>query len=675
MGRRLEFDTETDGLLDKLTRIHSLAMRDVDTGEKWSCYPQGQAYKSERGANTDLSIEAGLAMLMEADLVIGHNIIAFDIPAIQKVYPRFKIAREKIFDTLVMSRLIWTDLQDRDFKNRKFPKQYAGRHSLEAWGHRLNLWKGDYSAIFTKKAKELGLKGQEIVDFVWGTWRPEMQDYCEQDVEVTDALFKLIERKNVDPRAVEIEHEVALICFRQEQVGFTFDRKAAEELTRTLQKERVQLTEELQGIFKPWLVSEGEFTPKRPNKKMGYWGHKDADGNFHGYTCTKIKQVQFNPASRDHIADRLMKLKGWKPKEYTDKGKPKVDEKVLSSLKYPEAKPLARFMLLNKRIGQIAEGNKAWLKLEKNGKMHGRIVTGGAVTGRGTHKDPNMSAVPKVGAEYGKECRSCFTSSPGRVLVGTDADGLELRMLAHFMARYDGGAYAKQVVEGDAHWENVLALGLVPPGTPRNETKFYVHKIYRDGAKTFIYGFLYGAGSIKVASIVLEIGLKEARQELGDRVLRQFFQGRRSVSERQLAKIGTRLKEQFLKRNPALKKVVEGVEKAVEKRGRLIGLDGRFLHIRSPHAALNTLLQSAGALVCKRWMIEIDREIEKRGWRNRVEQVAWSHDELQFDCDPEIAEELGKLSNECVQRAGTYLNVRVPLAAGYDIGSNWAETH
>lgn len=595
-------------------------------------------------------MEEGVRKLMEADQIIGHNIISFDIPALQKVYPWFKIERKQAFDTLVMSMLLWPDLKDRDMAkvraDPEFPRKMIGLHRLEAWGYRLGFNKMEYTGGFE-------------------AWSEVMQEYCEIDVEVTDRLFKLIDAKQIDPRAVELEHEVKFICVNMERAGFAFDREKAEKLTTKLLSRRAKLETELQQLFPPWEVHT-PFTPKVNNAKLGYQK---------GVETIKVKKVVFNPGSRQHIENRLKKLRGWKPKEYTDSGQAKVDETVLAALPWPEAKLLSEYFLIQKRLGQIAEGQNAWLKLEKNGRIHGQIITNGAVTGRATHRRPNIAQVPAVGAEYGAECRECFTVSEGKVQVGIDVSGLELRMLAHYMAQHDKGAYAKIVVEGDVHWVNVQALGLVPNGTIRDEATYKIHKIFRDGSKTFIYAFLYGAGGKKIGTIIFELGLDEQKKTNGDFILRKFFDGKPRATDATLTKVGNKLKDNFLAKTPALKKLVEGVGKVVTKRGYLIGLDGRHLHIRSSHAALNTLLQSAGALVCKRWMVELDREIEARGWRDKAQQVGWIHDELQFEVDPDIAEEFGEVAVACIVKAGTYLNVQVPLTGEFKIGKNWKDCH
>lgn len=597
---RYVFDIETNGLLDDLTKIHSLVLMDVDTGDMHSFGP---------GA-----IEGGLQMLMDADQIIGHNIIKFDIPAIQKVYPWCHIDRDKVFDTLVMSRLIWPNLSQLDTPAIKkgMPGNLRGSHGLEAWGYRLNEWKGDYS----KEMKDKGLDP-------WAEWNPEMQAYCEQDVRATKALLDKIDSKGTDPKAIELEHRVAWIIAQQERNGFLFDTEKAERLLADLQVKRAEIEGELQNLFEPWFAPAGLKEPKRTVNYKSV----DRHSTWAGAPYTEVNLNVFNPGSRHHIADRLMKVRGWKPDQFTDKGQVKVDENVLLKLKYPEAQKIGEYLMLQKRIGQLAEGKQGWLnQVHPDGRIHGSVNSNGAVTGRMTHSHPNVAQVPSVGAPYGAECRELFKVPQGKKLVGIDVSGLELRMLAHYM---NDPNYTREVVEGDVHTANQKAAGLPT----------------RNNAKTFIYAFLYGAGDEKIGKIVGK-GAKE----------------------------GKRLKRQFLEATPALKGLINGVQKAAKTRGYLKGLDGRKLHVRSAHSALNTLLQSAGALVCKRWIVEFEDALQQ-GLGDHVKFVANVHDEIQLEVDAEFAEAAGELAVECIGRAGDYFNVRVPLTGEYKVGANWKETH
>ncbi|WP_422048083.1 DNA polymerase [Shimia sp.] len=581
-------------------------MQDVDTGEVFSYHGK--------------YIHIGVDMLMKADFIIGHNIIKFDIPAIQKIYPDFEVAEFRVIDTLVCSRLIWPNIQETDLKRirgnkTQMPMKLAGSHGLEAWGWRLDNWKGDY-------AKEMEAEGLDP----WANWSQEMQDYCEQDVEVTKLLFQKIEEKEYSQQALQLEHEVAFICAQQERNGFGFNQEAADQLYHELTLERVELEEELQGLFEPWWVKNGTTKTYKRTTKMKTGEYREAGNEYQ-----PVKLQVFNPGSRDHIADRLKRVRGWKPKEMTESGKPKVDETILNSLPYPEAKQLAKYFQVKKVLGQLGDGQKAWIKYATNNRIHGSINTNGAVTGRATHSHPNLAQVPSVRAYRGKECRALFGPiCPDHVQIGCDVSGLELRMLAHFMARYDNGAYGDVVVNGDIHTENQRAAGLPS----------------RDNAKTFIYGFLYGAGDAKIGEIV-GAGSKRGRA----------------------------LKQRFLKSLPALKDLIDGVKKAANTKGYLKGLDGRQLHVRSDHAALNVLLQSAGALVCKRWLVEFHQLLRENNLHNVVYQMAWIHDEVQLSVPKEYSTEVGDLCVKAIEKTQEYFNIRVPLTGEYIVGNNWKECH
>lgn len=590
----LIFDLETDGLLDEVSKIHCLVVKDTDDGHVYQ-------YTTK--------IENGLYHLMGAEVIVGHNVIKYDIPVIQKLYPWFKVDQSKVFDTLVATRLLYANVKDTDnvlLKQEKLPGKLFGSHSLAAWGYRLGNYKGDY-------------------DGGWETFSQEMLDYCVQDVEVTAALYQKIIDKDYAQEALKLEHQVAWLMAKQERNGFHFDMKKAAELLATLVQRRGELERELKEYFGSWEVQMPDFIPKVNNKTRGY---------VKGVAVPKAKMVEFNPSSRDHIADRLITLYGWKPADFTEGGKPMVDEVVLGKLTYPPCKQLTEYLLVQKRISQLNEGGQAWMKCEKKGKIHGSINPNGAVTGRATHSYPNISQVPSSGSPYGPECRALFTVPDDWLLVGADASGLELRCLAHFMAKWDGGKYAEILLGGDIHTENQKAAGL----STRNQ------------AKTFIYAFLYGAGDAKIGSIT------------GG-----------AASE------GRKLKQKFLRSLPALGRLVEAVQGAA-KRGYLVGLDGRHIHVRSSHAALNTLLQGAGALVCKKWLVLLEEHLQaaglNHGWDGDYAFCAWSHDECQIACrTPEIATAVRKMAEDCVLKAGDYFGFRCPTAGESKVGKTWADTH
>ena len=589
---RLLFDIETDGLLDTVSKVHCIVARDVDTNEEYVW--------------TGDECREGFSFLNTADTLIGHNIMAFDIPVLEKLFSE-KLTELNIRDTLVLARLIWPDRRDRDFKlfrSGKLPPKMIGSHSLKAWGYRIGEYKGEFGETTN-----------------WAEFSDEMLDYCRQDVVVNVKLFKKIEALSYSEDAIQLEHDIHQILITQEHDGFPFDEQKAQELFIVLNERRLEIERELTERQPPW-VEETEFIPKVNNSKLGYQK---------GVPFIKRKEIPFNPNSREHIARMLMEKYDWKPKVFTETGQPKVDDKVLSGLKYPEAELLSEYLMLQKRIGQLSEGEQAWMKLSKNGVIHGRVNHMGAVTSRCTHQNPNCAQIPSVNAPYGTECRSLFHAPDGWMVMGCDVSGLELRMLGHFVAKFDNGKYADIVVNGDIHTANQQAAGLPT----------------RNMAKTFIYGWLYGAGSEKIGKIVGK-GRKE----------------------------GEKLKREFLKNFPAIDNLRKAVSKAA-LRGYLVALDKRQMPIRHEHAALNTLLQGSGAIVCKRWVVEFNKLLKEHGYVRNTDyrQVAFVHDEVQVLVRKDLGDEIGRLCIEAIKRAGEYYSIRVPLTGEYKLGRNWAETH
>ena len=334
----------------------------------------------------------------------------------------------------------------------------------------------------------------------------------------------------------------------------------------------------------------------------------------------KVTYPEFNLGSRKQIARHLIHY-GWEPTELTETGIPQVSETILKDVEFPEGKLIARYLMLQKRLGLVA----SWIEASGiKDRIYSYINPIGAVTNRMTHSKPNLAQVPASGSPYGEECRKLFKVRDGYKLVGCDAAGLELRMLAHYMDNED---YTKEVVDGDIHTANQLAAGLES----------------RNQAKTFIYAFLYGAGDGKIGDIVGGTG--------GD---------------------GKRLKKDFLANTPALKDLRDRVTKLSEK-GTIEGLDGRKLHIRSPHAALNTLLQSAGAIVMKRALILLDEYA--RSYNIDYRFVGNVHDEIQTEVKESQAGLFGSLAVGSIIEAGTYYEMNCPLDAEFKVGDTWAETH
>lgn len=641
----LIFDLEANDLLKGVTKMHVLVTYDTVTGNV-------QRYEKS-------TLEECLSILQEADELIGHNIIGYDVPALKKLYgikPKGKIT-----DTLVWAKLVYGDIKTKDiglWKAGKLPGQLMGRHSLESYGYRLGVLKGEYS------------KGKSSAE-AWAEWSQDMSDYCEQDVMVTKALYEKLKSVPVSEVSLQLEHDVARIITRQVNHGWQFNVKKGWELYSVMVTHREKLREKLQTVFPPYWLRDGkDFTPVKDigppkaknSKTIGEWigpfGEILKARAIAGCPYTKIKLTEFNPGSRDHIANRLRFLYKWQPKEFTDDGKPKVDESVLSSLPYPEAKLLSEYLTIEKRIGQLGDGKEAWLKcVQPDGRIYGNVNPCGAVTRRMTHSNPNVAQVPKVqknkagdillGLEggYGAECRELFEVRPGYKLVGGDASGLELRCLGHYMARWDNGEYINIILVGDIHSVNQKAAGI---GT-------------RDKAKTFIYAFLYGAGDELLGVISVD----------GDGNVYQ---------SNQLRQLGKKLRTRFTTNLKALGLLIEAV-KAKVKQGFVLGLDGGKIPIRHEHAALNTLLQSCGAIIMKKALVILDAKLQAAGLvpfgedGDDYEFVGNIHDEFQVEVKEQHAEFVGKAMVEAIQETGIAFNFRCPLDGEYKIGNNWMETH
>lgn len=667
MRKRFIYDIETDGFVETLTTIHCLVMWDLDTQELLS-------FRNDGNPDNLAKLTEAVRMLDAAEFRGGHNVCKFDEPALAKLFPFFRPNRLPcVFDTLTAARLNWPNIPDSDkgrVQRGTLPGRLIGSHSLEAWGARLYCWKGDYSV----KEKERILANwqgdepptkEQLNRMVWANWSQEMQDYCDQDVIANTKLFAHISKKAYAPRALADEMEIAVLCQKIEENGFIFDEAKAGSLYATLAGERANLDLEMVRFFGSWVEPSGPVkVPTVSNSVSGMWGEATycwlASGEplgpedltpkglptipakkqgtkrvFKGYPFTPIKITTFSPTSRFHITNRLKKLYGWEPDQFTPTGDPKVDEEVLEKLPFECIPLLVRYFMVSKRLGQLAEGKQAWLKLCRDGKIHGSYNTVGAVTRRATHSNPNIGQVPSIKSDFGKECRELFGVPKGWFQIGTDASGLELRCLAHYMSRWDNGIYADLLLNGDVHTANQKAAGLPT----------------RDDAKTFIYAFLYGAGDEKIGSITGG-GATE----------------------------GKRLKTQFLAGLPALNHLITAVKSKAKATKSLTSLDGGVLHVRSDHSALNTLLQSAGALICKKWLVLLEQELIRRGykhgWDGDFAFMAWVHDEAQIACRTrELAETVGELSKSMMKETESYFGFNCPLDAEYKIGFNWAECH
>jgi DNA polymerase I len=596
------FDLETNGLYDEVTTIHCLVLHDLNRDQTFTYGPD--------------SIAAGLEHLATADVLIGQNILFYDIPVIRKLYPFYTFAAARIIDTLITTRLIWPKEKLYDMDTEQYtqvPPKLRGSASLKAWGYRLSDYKIDF-----KDFKE---------------YSEEMLAYCIQDVNVTTQLFKHTQKQTCSEAALKLEHDFALAIEKQIRSGFPFDVDACLDLVDDLRTKQATLEADLKELFPPKKI-ETIFVPKVNNASRGY---------VKGQPFTKVMHEEFNPGSRQQIVDRLQTKYGWVPEKSTEKGNPSVDDDVLSALPYPEAKPLAEYMLIKKRLGQIADGNNAWLKLvnDETGCMHGDVVTNGCITGRCAHRNPNMGQVPAGYSEYGKECRGLFHAPDGWTLIGVDAKALELRCLAGYLAHWDDGEYARVVTDEsiDIHTYNQEMFGVAT----------------RDIAKRLLYGLLYGCGALKAGTII-------DPNEKDELVLR---------------KLGSTAMNSFMQGIPALKALKDRIAHNIAKREYLIGLDGRPLFCRSDFKGLNVLLQSSGALIMKQVVIELHNKMYDLGYiyGHDWQQHAFVHDEVEVSCRPELTEEIKQIALTCFNNAGEFFGFLCRIDGDARVGHTWKEVH
>ena len=579
----LVFDIETDDL--NATKIWCLSTCDSKTEELNSYYGD--------------TLQEGIKKLEDADKLIGHNIIGFDIPVIRKL-TGVDLSNKKLVDTLVLSRL--------------FNPVREGNHGLESWGFRLDLPKIEFDD--------------------YSSFSPEMVTYCERDVllnkRVYDALSK--EKHGFSRESIDLEQNIAGILYKQREKGFLLDVKFATLLLAILKDKLDGTVAEVHKEFKPeehTLILYPTKTSAGKLSKMAV----DSNGlkyrlNSDEYDAlnekdeiARISRTEFNLGSRKQIGEYLKKF-GWKPTKFTPTGQPIVDESTLKRIdSIPQAKLIADYLMYQKRIAQI----KSWLdNIDNEDRVHGFVNPNGTITGRMTHREPNLAQVPSSSSPYGKDCRACWIVPKGYNLVGIDASGLELRMLAHYMNDED---FTNEILHGDIHTANQNLAGLES----------------RSQAKTFIYAFIYGAGNEKLGTVV-----GGGKQD------------------------GQRLKQRFLSNLPSLRNLKDRVTRAAAK-GFIKGLDGRKIYIRSAHSALNALLQGGGSIVMKKALELLNQYIIEHELDAHF--VANIHDEWQIEVAEKDAKKVGELGVVAIQNAGVSFDMKCPLDGEYHIGGNWSETH
>lgn len=514
---------------------------------------------------------------------IGHNSISFDSWCLSKLWG-ISIPVSRQTDTLVLSRL---------------SDPVMDGHSLNAWGERL------------------GERKLEFKEF--SEYSEEMKVYCKQDVKVTEKLYLHLQKqmKGFSPESIRLEHSTQHIISEQIKNGFLLDKDVAMDIYTSALQEANRIEDAIVKYFPP-IVTEriSEKTGKKLKDHVEY----------------------FNLASPTQIVKRLDEL-GWKPTIPTKTGKSwKICQENLDTIpdhmpdgsEMPECiKDLKKWKILETRWKTA----KDWLdRMDGDGRVHGQVILPGTVTHRASHQNPNMANIPSITPERGLsglfayECRQAWTVPGGYHLCGTDAAGIQLRVLAHYM---NDPEYTKTLLEGDIHTFNKNALGEYCKDRPT--------------AKTFIYAWLLGAGQGKVSQI-LGCSYKQAGESM----------------------------DNFLRSIPALKELKRKAGMAAQ-RGYLVGLDGRRIKIESEHKSLSVYLQGGETVIMR--MANVLWYNKARKEKIDFRQVVWVHDEWQTEVEETRAEELGKLQVQAIRDTGDYFKLNCPLDGEYKIGNNWAETH
>lgn len=615
----LAWDLETDGLLVELTRIWVVAIGEIGTDEITTYTDHDTRFPSlaEGVQRLKRHVEAG-------GKTVAHNGLTFDRKALKKV-TGYDMPETAIIDTLVLGRLA--------------DPERKGGHKLESYGVEMGILKGSHNE--------------------WDRYSEAMRDYCRQDILVTKALYLKLAQVLTWGESSALEHRVAYLIDLQMENGFPLNMRAALTLAAQFSEQREGYLAEMQRVFPPMFVSGGIANPKRSMNRQGV-------SYTAGAPYSKLVMQEFNPGSEHHVARRLLKKYGWVA-PLTEKGNPNITEAVLKKLDYPEVQPLLKFLRVDKQWTQLAAPPKkngvggGWIHhADDSGefRVHGYVNSNGAVTGRMTHSRPNSANIDKA-----HEMRALWIPGKGFVIVGCDAEGIELRNLAHFLFPYDGGALTRAVLEGDK------SNGTDAHSMNRKNTELWS----RDGAKTLLYGALYGAGDEKAGFIWI------ADWRSSGKPVEEWPEwcrvGKRLKSAKAIGKV---VKGRLLDGIKGFRKLIADIEKAAKKRGWLRGIDGRRIRVRHAHAALNTLLQGTGAILMKKALDIYHYEItEVHGLVHGRDfgYLANVHDEVQQEVLPQYAELCGKTFKDAITKAGEHFNFRCRLDGAYDIGQNWSETH
>jgi DNA polymerase-1 len=583
-------DIEANGLTPD--KIWCCVCKDIDTGDV-TIFRDGDADKAREFFN-------------QCEKVIGHNIIGYDAIWLNKLW-KIGLKLDKIIDTLVLSRLA---------------NSFRAGHSLRDWGENLGVYKDHHDD--------------------WSQWSQEMEDYCVQDVEVTEAVYNQLKKelRGCSKDAVDLEHWSQAVLEQQRMKGFKLDVDLALTTKAAIDREYLEIIGKLQQVFPPRKVITGEWTAKRT---------KDGDINkvsrrIIGSGCVehiegdRFYKVEYKEFCIDSPSEIVARLEGyWKPFIMTPGGAPKVCEENLNTLKEdapPELQLIKRCKVLKSRSTLIQSYLDA---CGDDGRVHGQVVSIGAGTHRMAHRNPNSGNIPSKGI-YGEVCRQMFTVCPGRKLVGCDAANIQFRILAHYLKNDE---LIDQIVNKDMHYYFSQMYGLNPKDREYDASDHDLVNGRKKG-KTCTFAIIMGAGVGKIGQI---LGSAEKGREAFDN----------------------------------LKKNIKGwtkFHKEIEYRaglGYFIGLDGRRVPLKSAHFGMSSYLQAGEAIIMKRAMVESFKEIKKKGLD--AFQVAVVHDEMQYDCAEDCAEEVGSILRRHIIEAGEYYKLCCPLDGEYVIGKNWLETH
>lgn len=673
VSRTLVLDVEADGLYREATRLWCICVGDPITGEHWEFGPE--------------EIDHALTLLATGGTLVGHN-VGYDLSVLAKLKGWSPLASQVVRDTMLWAKVVHPDRANEDFQSGKQAViSLAGAHSLKSWGIRLGVHKLEYAGGFA-------------------AFTPEMLTYCAADVQVTCSLYRYLADKEVSPEALELEHQFAVETERMTQHGIKFDVVGAQKLLDDLESCSAKIAQRLRQEV-PARVTEMK-TPAWwrvdwPNGSVGVYDTKteaDADRRLAGikpkqWRLTKgppkLEVEEFNPGSRKQIREVLYQRHGWLSPKLTDKGEEllkagqkyeslapeygSVSEDVLRGLPFKEADTLADFLLIEKMVGMVARGDNSWVKCtDEDGRIRHRIDSVGCATFRVAHSRINASQVPAAHIDkatgkpllglpgrYGWESRSLFVASEGCLLVGTDLSGIEACLLAHYLYPYDGGKYVDQVRNGDIHQQNVDAF-----------REYAGYTISRGDSKGIFYGTNYGAGDKKLGKVAVEV-CEEAKIEY--KGLFRYYQRSEDAlkaSESAFRKIGRNIRQALEKGITGFDKLLADVKKAAS-RGYLKVLDGRKVPVRYEHAAINTLLQSAGAVVAKRWAVVAFQDCREMALD--FHPLLFSHDELQSEVLVDHVSLYTDTVLAAIPKAGEHYKLHIPLSGEAKRGRTWAETH